>query len=176
MKKIITLLILIMTISTASAIDLSEFPELFLKDGPAKLRIIIGKAADVEDVIGAIGIAATIQHAAGNQVIDVVKLDSEVKVLSETNSIIVGGPCANAAAAKLLGYPSNCMEGFEAGKGQIKLYEFDNGHVAMLVAGALAKDTRRAAKVIADYKNYELTGTEMEIQGYSTKNINIAIK
>ena len=89
---------------------------------------------------------------------------------------IVGEPVVDAAAAKLLGYPQNCMEGFETGKGKIKLYEFNNGNIAMLVAGALARDTRRTTQVVANYKNHNLTGIEMEVAGVSLKDTRISIK
>ncbi len=163
-------------ISSINALDLSEFPEMFLKDNSADVVVIIGKAADAEDVIGALGIVVALQHELSNEKLEIAKLDNEVKVLSDHNSIIVGGPCANAAAAKLLGYPKNCMEGFEVGKGKIKLYEFDNGNIAMIVAGALARDTRRTTQIVANYKEYNLTGTEMEVVSVSIKDTRIKIK
>jgi hypothetical protein len=98
-------------------------------------------------------------------------MDDEVKVLSAQNTIIIGGPCANAAAAKLLNYPKNCLEGFEPGKGYISLYEFENGNIAMLIAGTLAIDTRRTTRVVANYQDYELEGTKMVISEVSLNDI-----
>jgi hypothetical protein len=91
------------------------------------------------------------------------KLASEVQGQEKTqNMILVGGPCANAAAAVIMGNPADCTAGFEAGKGIIQLFEND-GNVAMLVAGYTAADTRAAAKVVANYDEYDLKGTKMEV-------------
>ena len=90
------------------------------------------------------------------------KLASEVPDITAVNAILVGGPCANAAAAEIMGNPADCAAGFEAGKGLIKLFEND-GNVAMLVAGYSASDTRAAAKVISNHGDYALEGTAREV-------------
>lgn len=95
------------------------------------------------------------------------KLASEVTDITAQNMIVIGGPCANSVAAELLGNPENCMVGFEEGKAIIKLYE-NGDNVAMLVAGATAMDTRRAARVLSDLDDYTLEGTEVEVIGTST--------
>lgn len=83
------------------------------------------------------------------------KLASEVPDIKAVNSILVGGPCANAAAATVLGNPADCTAGFTPGEGRVELYEHANGNVAMLVAGYGAVDTRNAAGVVANYKDYK---------------------
>jgi hypothetical protein len=94
------------------------------------------------------------------------KLASEVADIMAVNSILVGGPCANAAAAKVMGNPADCTEGFEPGVGQIKMFDVGSGNVAMLVAGYSALDTRNAAQVVANYKQYagSLKGTAVEVK------------
>ncbi len=85
------------------------------------------------------------------------------------NLILVGGPCANAAARVIMGVTEeNCAEGFEAGKGKVKLYEND-GKVAMLVAGYSADDTRLTAQVAAKYGTYfkDQAVAELEVSGTS---------
>ena len=93
------------------------------------------------------------------------KLASEVANVNAQNTIIVGGPCANTAAATILGNPVDCTAGFEPGSGRIELYENANGNVAMLVAGYAAVDTRNAAAVVANYKDYagKLKGTKVKV-------------
>jgi hypothetical protein len=91
------------------------------------------------------------------------KLASEVSDVKAQNSILVGGPCANSAAADALGNPADCAAGFEEGKGLIQLVEFANGNMAMIVAGYSADDTRNAATVVANYKDYALTGSKVEV-------------
>jgi hypothetical protein len=96
-------------------------------------------------------------------VVDATKLDSEVSDVKAQNLIVVGGPCVNTAAAKLMGNPSDCTEGFTPGKARVKL--FTNGDkVAMLVAGYSGADTRLAGKVVANRAG-ELSGEEVEIEG-----------
>ncbi|MEM3126526.1 MAG: S-layer protein [Candidatus Woesearchaeota archaeon] len=100
------------------------------------------------------------------------KLASEVSDIRAVNAIVVGGPCANAAAAELMGNPANCAEDFEEGRAMIKLYE-NGGNVAVLVAGYSAMDTRRAARVLANYEDYDLTGKEVVVSGTTLSDISV---
>ena len=153
-----------------AVIDLSDFPHMFLGD----VRVVVGRAAKAEDVLGSIDIMATLQHRVGSsRRLKGAVLDTEVLDLASMNSIVVGGPCINSAAARLMGFPTNCLEGFEMGKGIIKLYEFDNGNYALLAAGTTALDTRRVTTVLANYDAYALNGMEMVITGLSISNINV---
>src|SRR3989338_6810201 len=105
-------------------------------------------------------------------------LAEEAGDVKSRNAIVVGGPCANNAAAALMGRtPDNCAEGFEDGKAMIKLIENGN-NVALLVAGASAMDTRRGARVIADYATWQekgtLKGTEVVVAGTTWNDITVA--
>ena len=102
-----------MAVSSAFAIDLGDFPQIFAEE----VRIIVGKSAAAEDVVGAIDIVSALQQrACGFKKIESAVLDTEINKVEDKNSIVVGGPCINSAAARLMGYPTNCMEGFEMGK------------------------------------------------------------
>ena len=94
------------------------------------------------------------------------KLASEISDIKSVSSILVGGPCANAAAATVMGNPTDCTAGFEPGVGRIELFEHANGNVAMLVAGYSALDTRNAAQVIANYGDYkgQLKGMKVTVK------------
>ena len=71
--------------------------------------------------------------------------------------IVVGGPCANTIAADLF---MTC-DAWSYGPSEAVISMVENGdNVALLVAGTDSTDTRRAAKVLADYTNEELTGSE----------------
>jgi len=91
------------------------------------------------------------------------KLASEVASVAAQNLILVGGPCANAAAADAKGNPADCAAGYEAGKGLIELVDTGAGNVALIVAGYSAADTRAATGVVANYGDYELAGESMEV-------------
>ena len=171
---IISIISLLIIVSSVFAVDLSEFPKMFIEDNDANVILVVGKAAKAEDVLGAIDIAVMLQNEIGKVTkLDIARLDNEIDTISEQNLIIVGGPCANSVAAKLLGYPQNCLQGFEVGKGMIKLYEFQNGNVALLVAGALGVDTRRATHVLANYKDFDMNGTTRIVSKVQMKEVQV---
>jgi hypothetical protein len=102
------------------------------------------------------------------------KLASEVRDISAQNMIVVGGPCANTVAAQLMGASAaTCANGFTEGKAMIKLYE-QGSKVAMLVAGYSALDTRRASRVLANYDQYALSGSEIEVSGTTLTDISVS--
>jgi hypothetical protein len=96
-------------------------------------------------------------------------LDKDVAA-GASDLIVVGGPCANTVAADLMGNPDPCGEGFEAGKAVIKLFEDRN---SVLVAGYEATETLGAAYVLADYEDYALSGTEVEVLVPSLSSISV---
>lgn len=179
MKRVFIMLMsviaVILLVSNVFAVDLRDFPDMFtskVKNG--NVAIVVGKAAKAEDIIGSIDIAVMLQKEIGSdKKLNIAKLDNEIGDLSKYNSIVVGGPCANAAAAKLLDYPKNCLEGFEVGKGYLEFYEWENGNVALLAAGTVALDTRRTTHVLANYEDYTLSGPKMVVSGVNVNSLNI---
>ncbi len=114
-----------------------EYP---LSQRGADVFVVTGKGSTVKESGGA-GKSQVI-HPIN---VGVTKLASQVADVKGQNMIVVGGPCVNAIAAKLMGSPEPCAKDFEAGKALVKLFEND-GKVAMLVAGYEAVDTQRASK------------------------------
>ncbi|MEM4244792.1 MAG: S-layer protein [Candidatus Nanoarchaeia archaeon] len=104
----------------------------------------------------------------------VTKLDTEIAGSeSSYNLILVGGPCANDAVEAVPGLGITCAGwSLKPGEGIIKLAANGN-KVALLVAGTDALDTRRAAKVVANYKDYALSGTEALVKGTSLTDITV---
>ena len=141
-------------------------PAMITIEVPSKQRVpmayITAKGTSFSQVGQTTTEAVTVQR------IDVgaAKLASEVSDIKSVNSILVGGPCANAAAQTVMGNPTDCTAGFEPGVGKIQLFEHSNGNVAMLVAGYDKLDTRNAAAVVASYKDYkgQLKGTKVEVR------------
>ena len=106
------------------------------------------------------------------------KLASEVADVTAVNAIVIGGPCANAAAATLVGVASTipeCLAGLSLKEGNaiVKLYE-NGDNVAMLVAGATALDSRRAARVLANSADYALEGMEVVVSGTTLTDITVS--
>ncbi|NQU98689.1 hypothetical protein HQ533_04430 [Candidatus Woesearchaeota archaeon] len=97
-------------------------------------------------------------------------LDTDAPTLGSTPMIVVGGPCANTVAAELMGNPANCVEGFEEGKAIIRFYADNN---AVLVAGYSAMDTQGASRVLADYADWALSGSEVEVVVPSLSSISV---
>ena len=130
---------------------------------PKKQRLpqvfVIGTGATVSSKGGEVVESVTINR------IDVgaTKLASEVADVKTQNLILVGGPCANAAAAEAKGNPEDCAAGYEAGKGLIDLIDTGAGNFALIVAGYSAADTRTATAVLANYGDYSLKGSQMEV-------------
>ncbi len=145
----------------------SSNPATFTIDYPQSQRealvYIVGKGATVSSsVSGSSSDAVTVQRIS----VGAAKLASEVSDVKAQNSILVGGPCANAASSTVMGNPVDCTAGFVPGEGKIQLFEQANGNVAMLVAGYSAVDTRNAAAVVANYGDYagQLKGTKVTVK------------
>jgi len=117
--------------------------------GNKEFKVVIGDAAATSDSIGSIDVA-------GIMGITDTALASEIADSTRENLIAVGGPCANAVAAEMLGNPEPCTKGFTAGEGIIKVIEpTPGGNVQVIVAGYSALDTRRTARAIARYEDFE---------------------
>jgi len=130
-------------------------PSTFSIDYPESqmypLVYVAAKGASFSEVGATTTEAVTVQRIQ----VGAAKLASEVSDVKAQNTILVGGPCANAAAATVMGNPTDCAAGFTPGEGMVQLWEHANGNVAMLVAGYGALDTRNAAQVVANYGDYK---------------------
>ncbi|MCH8067511.1 MAG: hypothetical protein IIC69_02915, partial [Nanoarchaeota archaeon] len=141
--------------------DPQELTILYPKDQSVPQVFITASGVSVTETAGTTTGAVSIQR------IDVgaTKLASEVPDINAVNSILVGGPCANAASSTVMGDPAVCTEGFTPGVGKIQIFDVGSGNVAMLVAGFSAADTRNAAAVVANYQDYAdtLKGEAVEV-------------
>ena len=144
----------------------SSEPGTIKIDYPKKQRealvYITAKGASFTSAAASSGGAVTVQR------IDVgaTKLASEVADINAVNSILVGGPCANAAAASVMKSGADCTAGFEPGVGMVQIWDVGTGNVAMLVAGYAAEDTRNAAAVVSNYEDYksQFKGGKVEVK------------
>jgi hypothetical protein len=170
---IIMILIAVLAQSAISA-DLSEYPGMLQKDGKLDVVFVIGDHADIADAIGAVEIATSLQFYKKTRWETPAKLASEISDVNDQNMIVVGGPCANPIAAQLLGYPSDCTQGFTKGRAVIMLFENRKSN-SIIVAGANSWDTRRACRVLADFMVYKdkFEGKEIEVTGTSFTDMTI---
>jgi hypothetical protein len=130
---------------------------LFLAPGASQVVTVGGDDGDTYYNVNSVGVGVAIQ-------------DKDAPALGSTPMIVVGGPCANTVAAELMGNPANCVEGFEKGKAVIRWYEDES---AILVAGYSATDTVGASRVLADYADWDLDGSEVEVVVPSLSGISV---
>ncbi|MEK6984120.1 MAG: hypothetical protein AABX33_06100 [Nanoarchaeota archaeon] len=149
----------------------SSEPATFEMEYPESQRYpmayIAAKGTTFSESEGSTTDAVTVQRIQ----VGAAKLASEVSDIKAQNSILVGGPCANPATATVMGNPTECTAGFEPGVGRIELWDHANGNVAMLVAGYSAVDTRNAAAVVANYKDYKANMKGMKVTVKKVNNV-----
>jgi hypothetical protein len=125
--------------------------------------IVIGSTAKPADNIAAIDLA-------GKFGIQSTINDYQTNI--NDNLIIVGGPCVNTIAADLMGNPADCSEGFEPGKGMIKVFK-NGGNIRILVAGYDAIDTRIATRALVNYQDYNMNSNPIITYGTSLDDVNV---
>ncbi len=182
LKKII--LIFIILIPIVLAFDLTEYPNFFINnrtidtilvigdnniDAPAALNIINGLKLS-EYYLGRNFSEAKILNFIYEKPL---KRPGDITNLYEKNIIIVGGPCANPIAARIMNEPTTwpeCASGFKQDFAKIRLYN-NYGKYQLLIAGYDAKDTLAASTAFINFTEYDLKGKEIEVNTYNTENI-----
>ncbi len=145
-------------------VDLMNYPKLFFNDGKFNAYFVVGARATAMDNLAMTDIATGLEKA-GYKIVNAAKLDSEISDPLNTNLIVIGKPGENTVANLLFREVSNSPN---PGEGLIKLFKHD-GYVQMLVTGYSTEDTRKAAKVLQNYKNYNLQRTSLLVTGTMDK-------
>ncbi len=116
------------------------------------MKIAIGADADTSDNIGAIEVAG---------ITGIRNTIKDTEAGADEYLIIVGGPCANRRAGDFMGKPwsggsahAECTEGFTDGEGRI-IFDQNGTTKQILVAGFSALDTRKAARAISRYLEFQ---------------------
>jgi len=158
----------ILALSTVSAYDLSDFPDMFVESGEFRGYFIVGDESDPLDVISMIDIAVTLQaagQAKEGKKIDVhsSRLASEVNTLFHNDAIVVGTPCENEWITELVDAEScETAFGLNTGDGLIK-YVQKHDQNFLIVTGKTSADVRKASRVVAKYweNSDKLVGNEV---------------
>ena len=88
------------------------------------------------------------------------RLDSQVSNPEAHQLILVGGPVVNTLTAKFMG------RDWSLASGEALLRLYSNGDkMALVVAGTDGADTQMAARVLKNFKDYELKDTEVVLAG-----------
>lgn len=143
--------------------DLSQYPQLFLAGKTFSGFLVVGSNAHAINTLALVDITSGL----GNEVIvppAASKLDTELLKKPLTQMILTGNPCDNKVIDYLMGYPRPCNDFLKEGEGMIKLIK-NNGLFQLLVMGHTAEEVRVAAKVLGNYKQYNLKGTEIITAG-----------
>ncbi|MBW3004408.1 hypothetical protein KY310_01080 [Candidatus Woesearchaeota archaeon] len=146
-----------------SKIDLSNYPELFIKGRSLNGNFVVGDQAPADDVIAAIDISVSFQKY-GVSKTGGAMLASEISNYNR-NIISVGRPCDNAVTAQILrangisDYDFDCSYGLKPGQAVVYLFDY-NGYAHMLVFGYSRLETRQMARALTFQK---LKGTRQWI-------------
>jgi hypothetical protein len=133
----------------------SRIDAIAKQTGTRNVKIIIGALAAASDSIAAVDISGVTR-------ITETVFDKDVADVTQGDYIIVGGPCANTAAAKLEGKqnlgcsptncPQECFSGYDVGIANLAVFQKDtNSKVQVVVAGFTADDTRTGGRAVANY-------------------------
>ena len=160
--------------------ELENYPDYFIQDGKFKGVLVVGDKAPAEDVISISDIAMSLQYSSGASQenatvitkieVGATKLASEVSDPYAQNIIAVGRPCVNAIVSKFLDNTTDCYYGLSEGYGTIKLMNLQS-KIQLMVFGHDNTDTRTTSAVIANYKDYNLKGTEQCVHKVNNKPV-----
>ncbi len=148
----------------AFSYTLEDYPMMFVKNDAANIRFVLGKNAMIYDGIALATIISSLQQFYTEHNIQFTysfSLDADIDSVYDVPSIVIGGPCANAAASELFEYPLNCRNGFIPGHGMIKLFESNNP--VLFVGGYFWQDTLNAAYALSNWKKYNMKGITLDV-------------
>ncbi|MCX6707087.1 MAG: hypothetical protein NT001_03015 [Candidatus Woesearchaeota archaeon] len=144
--------------------------EYTLKDMQEILRrgmyFIVGNKAPAVDIVT----ISEMKSALSYKGIDTgdARLADEVADYTNEDYVVIGSPCDNPVAAKLLAAEirkkSNCNI-FQPGTGWIKIFQTSEDHIALYIGGGSAADTRKTAKVVENFEDHNLQGATVEVSG-----------
>lgn len=141
--------------------DLSNFPNMFIKDGNFNAVIVVGDKAPASDAVAQSNLVQFFGWYTGKSLVGSTKLSSEIESLNQ-NIISIGSACHNNVSWEIMGYPKQCDRWLEPGKAMILLYSYKD-YVYMVIAGYSDKGTRDAVNVLINYDKATLSGSNMLI-------------
>lgn len=146
---------------SASSKVLGLYPLYFMDGSSFKPNFItiVGDEAPSSYVVAVSNLMA---RTPGNKPTGFSMLSSEISDLSKYNAIAVGNPCNNEVMARLMNNPSPCDSApLPVDKGLVRLYESQNGNIAIIAAGKNDGLVVDAINAIGTEEFKELTGSEI---------------
>ena len=150
MDKLLTTLLLLLSLPLVYGFDFLNFPEPFILDG--KFETVGVYPDNDNDYDALLGLFTSLSESHNIYPIPDIRLDGQEIDFSK-NVISIGGPCANKVTAKIMNisheWPA-CKEGFEDSRGIIKIYN-KWGKTQLIIAGYNAEDT---ANFVSRFENF----------------------
>src|SRR3989344_762128 len=143
MKKIALIVIIVCSLLPAANAAADSIYE-YLQQVDENTKIVLGAKAKGGDSFAAIDVAIGIKKFNINRPDLETVIETEVK--PQETKILIGNPCDNELI------PLAC-DGWSYTEGQAIIRVSGND---LIIAGTTLEDTRRAAKIIAYYKSYEV--------------------
>jgi hypothetical protein len=164
--KALTLIILMIMLPAASALDFSEYPAFFAKHGwDMQMDFVVGEKAPSTDVLAGADLAPQItqwvneanqERPVNNQIEwnprGISKTDASKDI--NDNYIAIGRPCDNKKVAELLN-TTRCDD-FKEGEGYIEIFETEKG-VALIITGGDSEGITKAKNVIYNKDAYSFS-------------------
>lgn len=141
--------------------DLSNFPDMFIKNGVFDAVIVVGDKAPASDVVAQSNLVQFFVWYTGKPLVGSAKLSSEIGSLNQ-NIISVGSACHNNISLEIMDYPKQCDRWLEPGKAMISAYGYKD-YVYIVIAGHSDKGARDAVNFLINYDKNELKGSNMLI-------------
>lgn len=153
-------LLLLLVIPSVSAYSLADWPKFFVTDGKFSAKYVVAEESSALDVVSATIISTSLAKFENvTTEVGTSVLDSEVSDIKLFNAIVVGSPCENSAAARLMNNPEPCYKDLAGSVGYIKLFQ-SGGRVQLLITGLDEKDRNSAAKYLAEKSLSNVNVTE----------------
>ena len=136
-----------LTVDAALSGDLSDLPEPFLVSGERDYTLVWSD--------GSVGVGCQINLDGAFSSLQAERVSQEDLLdewpdLQSKNLIVIGNACINKLTAAILGNPEPCDQFLRAGRGYVKLYEFQEGGRVLLIMGKTDSDTLSACKKIGE--------------------------
>jgi len=150
-------------------VDLSNYPDMFMKNKVLNAYFTFGLGAStITDTLLMTNIWLTLEKDGYSYVQgESSKVDTEISNPLQTNLIVIGKTNDNKITNSLVKSVGGSLN---KGEGMLKLFE-NKGYVQLLVTGYSEDDVKRAAKVLENYKKYNLKGKELLVTGTLTNPV-----
>ncbi len=147
-----------LTVASAMALNLNEYPAPFVNNGQANVKIVVGENADTADLVGAIDVASSLQRASARSVSSgggsTTTLSGDVKQISDSGDILEIGEYIGSVVETL---SDDDLEMLQSGRVSTQSGSTDFEQTIDLAAASISV-TGDSGKVVLDENNDDEVG------------------